>query len=116
MNKDSQIYVAGHTGLVGSAVVRELERRGYSHYSASGDLRRSDDIEDIFLSKPEYVFMCAAHAGGIKEAMTHPADMLADNMMMIANVFRISHDIGVIKLINFFMFIHLWLFFLILEE
>ena len=106
MNRDSRIYVAGHTGLVGSAIVRELERRGYSNIQRSNsrvtNLEHTYHIFEYFRTfDPEYVFMCAAHSGGINEAISHPADMLADNMQIIANVTKACHDYGVKKLINF---------------
>ncbi|MCK5604840.1 GDP-L-fucose synthase [Candidatus Pacearchaeota archaeon] len=104
MNKTSRIYVAGHSGLVGSAIVRELERRGYTvgPKESGGDLRNSEHLElDWEFKESEYIFMCAAHAGGIKEAISNPADMLADNMLMIGNVLKYAHEYGVKKLINF---------------
>ena len=112
MNKDSRIYVAGHNGLVGSAIVRELEGRGYGNVFCKPkrdfgnnnhrpDLRGSACQKTIYTIKPEYIFMCAAHAGGIQEAIDHPASMLVDNMLMIGNVFRYAHKYGVKKLINF---------------
>ena len=81
MNKDSKIYVAGHTGLAGSAIVRELEGRGYNNVI----VRTHDELDltqgiDCDLLDDAYIFMCAAHAGGIKEAIDNPVDMLHDNL------------------------------------
>jgi len=96
LNKTSKIYVAGASGLAGNAITRRLKRRGYTniltvpHIRSDGvsfDLRDSRVVYGLIESEqPEYIFMCAAHSGGIKEAITHPAEMLTDNMRMITNI------------------------------
>lgn len=91
MEKNSKIYVAGHRGMVGSAIIRELKRQGYTNIITRThrelDLCRQADVEDFFAKeKPEYVFLAAAKVGGIvanKEAL---ADFMYDNMMLEMNV------------------------------
>jgi GDP-L-fucose synthase len=105
MNKKSSIYITGDTGLVGSAIIRELKRRNYDHLLFAEhdiyDLRQQQAVRYFFMKhKPEYVFHCAAHAGGIKEAINYPADMLFDNMMINMNVINAARMTGVKKLIN----------------
>jgi GDP-L-fucose synthase len=103
LDKNSRIYVAGHTGLVGSAVVRELERKGYRNIvtQKGWDLRFQYEtaqwLEDKFV---EYIFNCAAHAGGISEAINKPAAMLYDNLMIQANIIDACKRYGVKKLLN----------------
>uniref|UniRef100_A0A6H1ZGV3 Putative NADH dehydrogenase n=1 Tax=viral metagenome TaxID=1070528 RepID=A0A6H1ZGV3_9ZZZZ len=106
MEKNSRIYIAGHTGLVGSAVVRELRRRGYVRIQVSDS--SVTDLRDRYKTRswfgaygPEYVFLCAAHAGGIKEAIGHPVEMLSDNILIQTNVINACKEFGVKKLINF---------------
>ena len=91
MNTDSKIYVAGHRGMVGSAIVRELQRKGYSNLvlrtHAELDLRRQQEVEDFFAAeKPEYVFVAAAKVGGIVANQSALADFMYDNMMMEMNI------------------------------
>lgn len=91
MNKDSKIYVAGHRGLVGSAIVRELQRQGYTRIitrtHAELDLCRQADVEAFFADeRPEYVFLAAAKVGGIEANRTAPADFMYDNMILEMNV------------------------------
>lgn len=102
MKKDSRIYVAGATGLTGSAVCRELERRGYQNIiKHRTDLTNPLYTENMFVyKKPEYVFNCAAHAGGIMEAISKPAEMIFDNLMIQANIIHYSYLNGVKKLLN----------------
>ena len=81
MEKNSKIYVAGHRGMVGSAIVRELERQGYTNLvtrtHAELDLCRQTDVERFFEEeKPEYVFLAAAKVGGIGTNSIHPADFM----------------------------------------
>ncbi len=91
MDKNSKIYVAGHRGMVGSAIVRELESRGYkkiiTRISSELDLRRQQEVEKFFSEeKPDYVFLAAARVGGIIANDRHPADFMYDNMLIEMNV------------------------------
>ena len=91
MEKDSKIYVAGHRGMVGSAIVRELKRQGYENIltrtHAELDLTRQADVEKFFATeKPEYVFLAAAKVGGIVANNSAPADFMYENMMIEMNV------------------------------
>jgi len=105
MNKNSKILVAGHTGLVGSAVKRRLEKGGYGNLvlrSYPGvDMTCQQDVEGLFSSeKPEYVFLCAAKVGGIMANSTYPAEFIYQNIMIAANVIHASYRHGVKKLLN----------------
>lgn len=91
MKKDSKIFVAGHNGMVGSAIVRELRKQGYTNIivrnSKELNLCRQVDVENFFKEeKPEYVFLCAAKVGGIMANNTQPADFMYNNMMIEMNV------------------------------
>ena len=91
MEKDSKIYVAGHRGMVGSAIVRELQRQGYTNIvtrtHAELDLTRQEAVEKFFAEeKPEYVFLAAAKVGGIVANQNALADFMYDNMMLEMNV------------------------------
>ena len=91
MEKDAKIYVAGHRGMVGSAIVRCLEAEGYKNIvvrtSKELDLRRQDQVEAFFESeKPDYVFLAAAKVGGIMANSKYPADFMYDNMILEMNV------------------------------
>ncbi|WP_372629543.1 GDP-L-fucose synthase family protein [Cohnella sp.] len=104
MNKKSKIYVAGHRGLVGSAIVRRLKEFGYSNIvfrtSAELDLRNSTEVESFFdEEKPEYVFLAAAKVGGILANSTFPADFIRDNMAIQMNVIHSSYLYQVKKLL-----------------
>ena len=97
--------MAGHTGLVGSAVKARLEREGYRNLvcrSHSGlDLTRQAEVEDFFArERPEYVFLCAAKVGGILANSTFPAEFLYENIMIAANVIHAGYKHGVKKLLN----------------
>lgn len=103
MEKNSKIYVAGHRGMVGSAIVRKLEAEGYKNIitrtSKELDLRRQDAVEEFFSAeKPEYVFLAAAKVGGILANSKAPADFMYDNMIMEMNVIKSAYDNGVKKL------------------
>jgi GDP-L-fucose synthase len=91
MEKDAKIFVAGHRGMVGSAIVRELERQGYTNIVTRThkelDLTRQDQVERFFAEeKPEYVFLAAAKVGGIMGNVTAKADFMYENMMIEMNV------------------------------
>ena len=95
MNKNSKIYVAGHRGLVGSAIVRELKRQGYSNiiYKTHSelDLCRQNQVESFFeTEKPEYVFLAAAKVGGIVANNTYRADFIYKNLQMQNNIIHYS--------------------------
>lgn len=91
MKLESKIYVAGHTGLVGSAIIRTLTANGFTNIITADfnqlDLRRQADVEAFFVqNKPEYVFLAAAKVGGIHANNTFPAEFLYDNLMIEANI------------------------------
>jgi len=103
MQKDSKIYVAGHRGMVGSAIVRELERQGYTNIITRThgelDLTNQQAVNDFFAAeKPEYVFLAAAKVGGIVANATSPADFMYDNMMLEMNVINAAWRNGCRKL------------------
>jgi GDP-L-fucose synthase len=103
MNKDAKIYVAGHRGMVGSAIVRTLELQGYTNVvkrtSRELDLRRQDLVEEFFSKeKPEYVFLASAKVGGIIANSKHPADFMYDNMILEMNTIHSAYENGCKKL------------------
>src|SRR5438128_1260553 len=103
MDKNSRIFVAGHRGLVGSAIVRALSREGYANLilidRAKLDLRRQNDTERFFGEhKPEYVFLAAAKVGGILANQDFPADFIRDNLAIQLNVIDAAWRSGVRKL------------------
>lgn len=103
MKKDSKIYVAGHRGMVGSAIVRELQKQGYSNIitrsHAELDLTDQLAVEELFASeRPEYVFLAAAKVGGIVANNSAPADFMYINMMLEMNVIHAAWKYGVKKL------------------
>ncbi len=105
MEKTSKIYVAGHRGLVGSAIVRELERKGYTNIikrtHAELDLLDQKAVNVFFAAeKPEYVFLSAAKVGGIGANSTYPADFIYQNMMIGFNIVEAARKNGVKKLMN----------------
>ncbi|WJW75290.1 GDP-L-fucose synthase [Thiohalobacter sp. IOR34] len=104
MQKNEKIYVAGHRGLVGSAILRRLRADGYENLvtrtSAELDLREQQAVRDFFAEqKPDYVILAAAKVGGILANDTYPAEFIYDNLMMEANVVDASHRHGVKKLL-----------------
>ena len=104
MNLDAKIYVAGHRGLVGSAIVRNLEAKGYKNIICRThkelDLTNQEDVRRFFEEeKPEYVFLAAAKVGGIHANNTYPADFIYDNLMIQNNVIKAAHDFKVKKLL-----------------
>ncbi|MBP3735984.1 MAG: GDP-L-fucose synthase [Lachnospiraceae bacterium] len=103
MEKDAKIYVAGHRGMVGSAIVRELTRQGYTNIltrtHAELDLTRQQEVEDFFAAeKPEYVFLAAAKVGGIVANDEAKADFMYVNMIMEMNVIHSAVENGCKKL------------------
>lgn len=104
MNKSSRIYIAGHTGLVGSALVRALTAQGYSHLITKDfhdlDLRNQVQVNNFFKSeRPEFVFLAAAKVGGIKVNNDYPAEFLYDNLMIEAQTLHAAYTYGVKKLL-----------------
>lgn len=104
MKKDSRIYVAGHRGLVGSAILRKLEEQGYTNlvYKTSKelDLRDPRQVEEFFKAERiEYVFLAAAKVGGIVANNQYPADFIRDNLMIQTNVIDSAYRSGVEKLL-----------------
>ena len=103
MEKDAKIYVAGHRGMVGSAIVRELQRQGYTNIitrtHSELDLCRQEQVEQFFAAeKPEYVFLAAAKVGGIVANNTALADFMYQNMMLEMNVINAAWRNGCKKL------------------
>ena len=105
MQKSSRIYLAGHTGLVGSAVFKKLKEEGYENIVTRNfeelDLTRQEEVEKFFeKEKPEYVINCAAKVGGILANKTYPADFIYINIMIATNIIHSSYKNDVKKLIN----------------
>ena len=103
MEKNAKIYVAGHRGMVGSAIVRELEKQGYTNIITRThkelDLTRQDAVEEFFAKeKPEYVFLAAAKVGGIEANQSALADFMYDNMILEMNVIHSAWKNGCKKL------------------
>lgn len=104
MKPDHKIYVAGHSGLVGSAIIRTLKANGFTNIITADfqqlDLRRQADVEAFFAEhKPEYVFLAAAKVGGIHANNTYPAEFLYDNLMIEANIIHSAYLNNVKKLL-----------------
>ncbi len=104
MDKGAKIYVAGHAGLVGSAIVRELNKNGYNNIVTKTreelDLTRQDLVENFFTKeKPEYVFLAAAKVGGILANDTYSADFIRDNLIIETNIIDSTYKNGVKKLL-----------------
>jgi len=104
VNKDSRIYIAGHRGLVGSAIHRELERQGYTNIltRTREDLDLLDTVAvNAFFAKekPEYVFLAAAKVGGILANNTYPADFIRDNLILQTNVIDAAYHSSVDRLL-----------------
>jgi len=103
MNKTDKIYVAGHTGLVGSAIMRSLKAQGYSnfllHTIEELDLTRQSAVEDLFKQeRPDYVILAAAKVGGIHANSTYPADFIYVNLQLESNIIHSAYQSGVKKL------------------
>jgi len=104
MDKAAKIYVAGHRGLVGSAIVRQLEREGFANLvtrtSSQLDLRNQGASSAFFQEeRPDYVFLAAAKVGGIVANNSYPADFIYDNLMIQNNVIHAAYQNGVTKLL-----------------
>lgn len=104
MNKNDKIYIAGHRGMVGSAIVRKLQDEGFSNliYKTSSelDLRNQQAVSDFFeAEKPDYVFLAAAKVGGIQANNIYRADFLYDNLMIEANIIHSAYVSKVKKLL-----------------
>jgi len=104
MDKQSKIYVAGHRGLVGSAIVRKLRELGYENLVCKAhhevDLMRQEEVEQFFdQERPEYVFLAAAKVGGILANSTYPADFIYNNLVIQTNVIHASYQFNAKKLL-----------------
>src|SRR5690348_16501864 len=104
MNKTDNIYIAGHRGLMGSAIHRLLKKEGYTNIivktSSELDLRNEQQVKEFFeLNKPKYVFLAAAKVGGIWANKTFPAQFIFDNLSIQNNVIHQSYLNGVEKLL-----------------
>jgi GDP-L-fucose synthase len=104
VEKDAKIYVAGHRGLVGSAIMKKLKKDGYNNLvyrtSSELDLRRQEKVEEFFEEeKPEYVILAAAKVGGIQANDTYSAEFLYDNLMIETNVINAAYQNDVKKLL-----------------
>jgi GDP-L-fucose synthase len=104
MNKDSRIFVAGHRGLVGSAIHRELVRLGFANILTRTrdelDLLDTESVNYFFAEeRPEYVFLAAAKVGGILANNTYPADFIRDNLVLQTNIIEASYRNGVDRLL-----------------
>ena len=103
MNHQDKVYIAGHRGMVGSAIKRKLESEGYGNlvYKTSGelDLRKQEDVHDFFeKEKPAFVFLAAAKVGGIMANDTFRADFLYENLMIESNIIHAAWKTNVKKL------------------
>ena len=104
MKKDSKIYIAGHRGMVGSAILRKLKKEGFSNFvlrsSSELDLRDQAAVNNFFAQeKPEYVFLSAAKVGGILANNTYKAEFIYDNLMIETNLIHAAHKHDVEKLL-----------------
>jgi GDP-L-fucose synthase len=105
MEKNAKIYIAGHQGMMGSAIHRNLKKSGYRnfilHTSSELDLRNQSAVQHFFeIEKPDYVFLMAARSGGIASNEAYPADFLYDNMMILSNVIHQSYRMDVRRLLH----------------
>ena len=104
MDKDSKIYIAGHRGLVGSAIMRRLKAEGYknllTHTHAELDLTRQEKVEEFFRKeRPDYVFLAAARVGGIYANNTYPAEFIYSNLTIQTNIIHASYLFKVKKML-----------------
>jgi GDP-L-fucose synthase len=104
MNHNDKIYIAGHTGLVGSAIIRLLEKQGFNNLLVRShkelDLIKQSEVDDFFEQEnPDFVILAAAKVGGIYANNTYPADFIYQNMMIEANVMNSAYENGVKRLL-----------------
>jgi GDP-L-fucose synthase len=104
MDKHAKIYIAGHEGMVGSAIVRNLEADGYTRVFGRTldelNLTRQEEVERFFQKeKPDYVFLAAAKVGGIQANNTYPAEFIYDNVMIESNIIHSAYNYKVKKLL-----------------
>ncbi|MDR3273544.1 MAG: GDP-L-fucose synthase [Flavobacteriaceae bacterium] len=104
MDKNGKIYIAGHRGMVGSAILRNLQTKGFTNFvlrtSSELDLRNQQKVTEFFaLEKPDYVFLAAAKVGGILANNTYRADFIYENLMIQNNIIHHSYLNGVKKLL-----------------
>lgn len=104
MDKNAKIYIAGHRGMVGSAILNNLKAKGYTHivYRSSDelDLREQEQVRSFFANeRPEYVFMAAAKVGGIQANDTYRADFLYENLAIQNNIIHTSYEFNIKKLL-----------------
>ncbi len=104
MNYSDKIYIAGHKGMVGSAIHRNLLNKGYNNFllktSKETDLRNQQAVKDLFeQQRPDYVFLAAAKVGGIQANNTYRAEFIYDNLLMEANIIHAAKEFGVKKLL-----------------
>ena len=100
LDRDARVYVAGHAGLVGSALVRHLEAQGFTNILTAGraqlDLRDQSEVSHWFkANRPDYVFLVAGTVGGILANSTRPAEFIYDNLMIHGTVVHSAHETGV---------------------
>lgn len=105
MDKNAKIYIAGHNGLVGSAILRRFQKEGFKNIVTRShqelDLINQADVEKFFeQEKPDYVVLAAAKVGGILANSTYPADFIYQNLMISTNIIHTSYKFGVKKLLN----------------
>lgn len=104
MNKQNKIYIAGHRGMVGSALLKKLQKEGFGHFALADskqlDLRNQLETNEFFRKeKPDYVFLAAAKVGGILANNTYRAEFLYDNLMIEANIIEAARQYGTQKLL-----------------
>lgn len=104
MKKTDKIYVAGHTGLVGSSILRLLKKKGFENFvlkrHSELDLNRQEDVEGFFKKEsPDYIFLAAAKVGGIHANSTYPADFIRDNLLVQSNVIDAAYRYNTKKLL-----------------
>src|SRR5688572_8656270 len=104
INKTAKVYIAGHQGMVGSAIYRRLKKEGFSNFivkdSREVDLRDQRSVQGLFeQERPDYVFLAAAKVGGIHANSTYPAEFINDNLLIQSNIIHQAYKTGVKKLL-----------------